>query len=177
VTGGNVTVTIDGVDYAADVVDGVAIVGLSDMLPGNYSTRVTYIDENGTASVVDMTLEVPKWDSMVTVTVQDGIDRFDQVIGIEVAPGDATGFVFVDVDGKGYYVNLTDGKANLTVSGLGEGSHTVTVTYPGDSHYANFTETQNFTMAKAIEIEVNGTGNETVVEITVPGNETAGNVA
>jgi len=92
-----------------------------------------------------------------------------------VTPDDATGVVLVDIAGKGYYANVTDGKATVTVEGLKEGTYTAKVTYLGDDRYANSTAETIFTVSAPIEVEVEGDGNSPVIEITLPGDAT-GNV-
>ena len=66
--------------------------------------------------------------------------RFDNAVGdktlIEVtAPSDVTNPVLVDVDGVGYYVNITNGKGSIEVPISKEGTYNVTATKTGYNEY------------------------------------------
>ncbi|WP_458406316.1 Ig-like domain repeat protein [Methanobrevibacter sp.] len=173
---GNITLTIGGEDYNSTVVNGTGTVEFGDLAPGTYNATITYTDSDGVTSVVDTIVEVPKWDSDVEVVITNPIEGVDTVVTVNVKPQNATGMVLVDVDGKGYYVNLTNGTGNITVSGLEAGNHTVTVTYPGDERYDSETVIKDFVVDEAIDLDVIRDGNDTLVNVTVPGNATAGNV-
>ncbi|WP_458405407.1 beta strand repeat-containing protein [Methanobrevibacter sp.] len=175
-TAGNVTIIIDGVKYNGTVENGTALINITGKEPGIYNATVIYVDGNGTESQFDTQLEVPKFDSEVNVTVGNSIEGLGTTITIKVTPENATGIALIDIDGTGYYVNLTNGTGSITVKDLKAGNHTVTVTYAGDDKYNSSTTKQNFTVKEGIDIKVNGTGNGTIIKVDVPGNETAGNV-
>ena len=113
-------------------------------------------------------IAIPKWNASVNATGKDIIEGSDEVISIKVTPVDATGIALVDVNGIGYYVNLTGGAATLTVKDLKEGTYTVNVIYYGDDRYNNATATAAFNVSEAIVIETNATANETDLVVDIP---------
>ena len=67
------------------------------------------------------------------------------------APGDATGYLLVDVDGIGYYVPVYDGGAEFEMPLLAPGNYTVIATYTGDEDYGMTTEIANITVEEPPE--------------------------
>ena len=175
-TGGNVTIIIDNRTIGtSNVTNGTGTVDLGNMTPGEHNITVIYVDANGTETTVNTTITVPKWDSSVSAAAVNIREGDVEEIAIAVTPDKATGRVVVDIDGKGYYANLTGGKATIKVAGLKEGTYDAVVTYLGDDVYENSTITVSFKVSKGIEIDAGGDANSTVVNITVPDNGT-GNV-
>ncbi|WP_458404599.1 Ig-like domain repeat protein [Methanobrevibacter sp.] len=177
-TGGNVTVIIDNNQTIGpvNVTDGNATIDLGNLTPGEHNITIIYIDGNGTKTEVNQTITVPKWDAKVNATAVNIREGDDETITIVVTPNAATGRVLVDIDGKGYYANLTKGEAKVIVSGLKKNNYIAYVTYLGDDKYNNATTNVSFTVSEAIKIEINPNGNSTNITIVVPGNESAGNV-
>ena len=172
-TNGTVVITIDGQNYTGVVENGTAKVDLGNVTPGVHNATVTYIDEDGNSSSIDTTIAIPKWSADVNMTVTEGLNGTTITVTTEPA---TDGIVLVNIDGKGYYVNMTNGSAEVTIPDLGEGDHTATVTFMGNDLYDSVTKTENFTTDGGLKLDVNGTGNSTVVEVKVPGNATNGTV-
>jgi hypothetical protein len=175
-TNGTVTIVINGTNYTGEVINGTAIVNLTNVTPGDHNATIIYNDGNNNTSEFDTIITIPKWDAVINAAGIDIIEGFDEVITVVVSPVNATGRVVVDIDGKGYYANVTDGVAKVVVSGLKAGNYTAAVTYLGNDYYNEAVTTAKFTVAAKITIEVNGTGNSSVVIVTVPGNNTNGTV-
>ena len=129
-TGGNVTVYVDGKNFTANVTNGTAIINLTNVTPGKQDIQVIYVDANGTSSETNGTINVPKWSSAVDFNVTDIREGSVETITIEVT-GPQNGFVHIDIAGKGYYANFTDGKATIDIAGLKEGDYTATVSFMG----------------------------------------------
>ena len=174
-TNGTVTIVINGTNYTADVINGTAVINLTNVTPGIHNATVIYVGGNNKTSEINTTIAVPKWKAQVNATGVDIIEGFDEVISIKLSTKDATGLVLVEVDGVGYYVNVTDGVINLTVPGLKSGKYTADVTYLGNNYYDVSTAKASFNVGKAIETSVNGTGNSSVIRINL-GNDTNGTV-
>ena len=173
-TGGNVTVYVDGKNFTANVTNGTAIINLTNVTPGKQDIQVIYVDANGTSSETNGTINVPKWSSAVDFNVTDIREGTTETIPI-VITGPKEGIVLVDINGKGYYANFTDGKATIDITGLTEGNYTATVRFAGDDLYEESSMTKAFKVTPGIKIDLDGSGNNTVINITVPGNAT-GNV-
>jgi hypothetical protein len=95
-------------------------------------------------------------------------------------PVDATGQVLVDVDGVGYYVNVTGGTGSLVIPYLTSGSHSINLTYIGDGKYlpsnnvtsVNVEKIDSFVIPQAHDIYV---GEDEVITLILPVDAT-GNV-
>ena len=178
---GNITIEIDGVEYSAEIDDGVARFAIENLTAGVKTAAVTYIgDRNYTGNFTTANFTVSKHEITITVNASD--IRVGQPAIINVtAPSDVTRPVLVDVDGVGYYVNITgEGKGQLIIPDLGAGTHNITARYLGDDKYLNATENNNFTAEKLSSYVIIKTDNITVgdklvIELTVPGDAT-GNV-
>ena len=144
---GNVTVKVGNETVVAEVINGTATVdfsNMSDLKPGVNDIVVIYSgDENNTGVSVDSTITMPKLDPTIKLTVNDIKVGDNEIITVTV-PKDATGVILIDVDGVGYYANITDGVATLTLKGLKSGNYNVTAKYPGDDTYNNASTTGSF---------------------------------
>ncbi|WP_295112489.1 Ig-like domain repeat protein [uncultured Methanobrevibacter sp.] len=135
---GKVTVTVDGENYTADVVNGTASVDVGDLAIGNHTVTATYSGDDKYAPVTkNSTVNIPKVtpskeDLSVDVTLPVG-DK-DPVLDIGV-PSDATGYVLVDINGYTYHLPIENGVSHINLPDLSYGKHNATITYPGDAKY------------------------------------------
>ena len=133
---GDVVVVIDGKNQTVPLKDGKAVVPIDDLAPGNHTVEVIYPGDGKYAPVDKYeNITVPKvsdYDVKVDAEVKD-----DALIVSVDLPEDADGVVLIDVDGVGYYANITDGKANIKLDDIPVGEHNITVTYPGNDKYAS----------------------------------------
>ena len=135
---GDVIITIDGVDYNATVVDGVASVVLSNLPAGQYSLEVKYSGDdkykNQTATVK---FNVNKYSVRMKATAKYYADGDYSLVSTTLSE-DATGNVTVEVDGKSYTANVVDGRALIAIPKLAAGNYTVDVKYSGDAKYKEY---------------------------------------
>ena len=80
-----------------------------------------------------------------------------EVVSVNL-PEDATGFVLLDINGTQTHVELVNGKANVTIPKLAEGTYNATVTYTGDDWYAQVSATK----------EINVTSNVPESALSIP---------
>ena len=171
---GELTVTVNGKDYTANVVNGRATVSVSDLKAGNYDVVAKYSgDNNYNAAVATSSFTVSKVDSTMDVTVNDIVFGGDLTVDA-VLPDDATGEVVITVNGVDYHVAIENGKATGTISGLAAGDYTVTVKYVGDDKYTGVEVAENVNVAKAqpvlgVVIADVDYGNGFVIEATLTG--------
>ena len=171
---GELTVTVNGKDYTANVVNGRATVSVSDLKAGNYDVVAKYSgDNNYNAAVATSSFTVSKVDSTMDVTVNDIVFGGDLIVDA-VLPDDATGEVVITVNGVDYHVAIENGKATGTISGLAAGDYTVTVKYAGDDKYVGVEVAENVNVAKAqpvlgVVIADVDYGNGFVIEATLTG--------
>ena len=175
---GELTVTVNGKDYTANVVNGRATVSVSDLKAGNYDVVAKYSgDNNYNAAVATSSFTVSKVDSTMDVTVNDIVFGGDLIVDA-VLPVDATGEVVITVNGVDYHVSIENGKATGTISGLAAGDYTVTVKYVGDDKYTGVEVAENVNVAKAqpvlgVVIADVDYGNGFVIEATLTGVNSA----
>ena len=126
---GLVIVTIDGTDYAVNVVAGEGSVTVKNLAPGTYTIAGEFIgnDDYAAAIAEDQTLEVTK-----VAKVSMNVTSAGENLVIKLTDEDnnpVTGKVNVTIDGTTKEVTVNDGVATVP---LGAGNHNVTVVYPGD---------------------------------------------
>ena len=171
---GELTVTVNGKDYTANVVNGRATVSVSDLKAGTYDVVAKYSgDNNYNAAVATSSFTVSKVDSTMDVTVNDIVFGGDLTVDA-VLPDDATGEVIITVDGTSYTAGINDGKATQVVKDLTAGSHVVVVKYVGDDKYTGVEVAENVNVAKAqpvlgVVIADVDYGNGFVIEATLTG--------
>ena len=171
---GELTVTVNGKDYTANVVNGRATVSVSDLKAGNYDVVAKYSgDNNYNAAVATSSFTVSKVDSTMDVTINDIVFGGDLTVDA-VLPVDATGEVIITVDGTSYTAGINDGKATQVVKDLTAGSHVVVVKYAGDDKYTAVEIAKGVNVAKAqpvlgVVIADVDYGNGFVIEATLTG--------
>ena len=149
---GNVLVDVNGQGYYAPVKDGKATVNVIGLDEGTYPATVTYAgDDKYTNATKPASVTVPEDEEPTPEPVDPkaDINVSDDAVNVEL-PKDATGYMLVDVDGKGYYAPVKDGKASIDLPELAPGNHTVTVTYTGDDKYKPATANKTVTVEKEI---------------------------
>jgi predicted outer membrane repeat protein len=136
---GEVTVVIDGNEWIGEISNGTAeviISGLNETVTAEvlYPGDVKYNDASATVDIVVNPVPDPDKKNLTISASADpitvGENATVKVTGLE----NATGNVFVIVNGKIYAVPIKNGEATLTVSGLTE-NVTAIVNYIGDATY------------------------------------------
>ena len=147
---GKVTVEIDGKKYPATIEGGKVIVPISGLKAGDKTLIVKYSgDDNYLPNVTTAQFTVSKLPSTAKATPKDISVGTDEIITVEV-PKDATGRVLVNIDGVGYYGDIINGKAKVTIPDLPAGNYNATVTYEGDDKYlASNPITVSFSVTKS----------------------------
>ncbi|WP_458404683.1 Ig-like domain repeat protein [Methanobrevibacter sp.] len=133
---GNLTIKVDDNDaVVVPVFNGTASYDLNNLSAGEHEISVAYegnYPEFSTYKYVDVAKAAPS----VSVNAPSSITAGSAITLPINLPSDATGVVLVDVDGKGYYAELSNGVANVAVAGLTAGDKILNYKYLGDSKYA-----------------------------------------
>ena len=176
---GNVTIEVEGKNFTGPVINGTAIINLTNITSGEHNITVIYSgDENHTSKIINSTVTVLDTVLVPIPSIPISVDVNDIYVGdvarINVTVrGDATGKVRIEIDGKEYFADIENGVAMFEVENLTAGVKTVAVIYLGDENYAaNFT-TANFTVYKRAstvsgEIESIVVGEYVTVKVKVP---------
>ncbi|MGX8693494.1 MAG: Ig-like domain repeat protein, partial [Methanobrevibacter sp.] len=174
---GNVTIKVGNDTYTAQVVDGVAVVNLENATPGKHEVEVIYSgDGNHEGATTTATVDIPKYDTPISVEVSDIKVGETAEITVNVPEG-ATGNIIIEINGKEYSAPISNGKAVFNVSDLAAGNKTVAVKYEGDDSYVFNSTTAQFTVYKN-EATANATsynitvGKDEVITVDVPKDAT-----
>ena len=163
---GNVTIEIDGVTYTGEIKNGKATIAVKDLTVGNKSVYVKYDgDDKYNANMTTAQFSVDKRNTTVKAIIED-IGAGENLTVTVILPEDATGQVLIDIDGVGYYVNVTNGTGVAKIPHLGSGTYTVNVTYTGDDKYASSFTSKTFKVEKIESFVI-----PTAVNIVVGENE------
>jgi len=136
---GDVIITVDGVDYTATVVDGVATIVIPDLPAGQYALDVKYSgDDKYKNQSTTVKFNVNKYNVKMKVTAKYYVDGDYSIVSVTLSD-DATGSVSVEVNGNNYTANVVDGSALVAISKLPAGDYPLNVVYSGDAKYKDYT--------------------------------------
>ena len=152
---GDVIIIVDGVDYTVAIENGKAVKTIAGLKADDYTVTVKYSgDNNYNANQNTTEFTVSKIsDYNMNITVPEFKEGVNSTINV-VLPKDATGTVTVEIGGKNYTANVTDGVANVIIPGLGVGDYNITTTYSGDAKYDLMTKKGNITVIPNVDVNL-----------------------
>ncbi|MDO5830951.1 MAG: lectin like domain-containing protein [Methanobrevibacter smithii] len=168
---GEVIFSINGTNYTAGVVDGVAKINVYFDEVGDYVISANY-KNNGlyNGSFVQKTVSVTKTDVNLTADIGDIVYGENPIVNINltsVAGVNVTGDVVLTISGKKYIVNVVNALAVFEIPEmLDAGEYHIDVSYLGSEKYNAADGTADFTVAKK-EIILNVTVDKDYRDITV----------
>lgn len=168
---GEVIFSINGTNYTAGVVDGVAKINVYFDEVGDYVISANY-KNNGlyNGSFVQKTVSVTKTDVNLTAYIDDIVYGENPIVSINVtsvAGVNVTGDVVLTISGKKYIVNVVNALAVFEIPEmLDAGEYHIDVSYLGSEKYNAADGTADFTVAKK-EITMNVTIDKDYRDITV----------
>ena len=168
---GEVIFSINGTNYTAGVVDGVAKISVYFDEVGDYVISANY-KNNGlyNGSFVQKTVSVTKTDVNLTAYIGDIVYGENPIVNINltsVAGINVTGDVVLTISGKKYIVNVVNALAVFEIPEvLDAGKYHAEVSYLGSEKYNAADGTADFTVAKK-EITMNVTIDKDYRDITV----------
>lgn len=112
-----------------------------DLNAGTYDAVVSYDDVSTTVKIT-----VNQLTTKTSLTASQSGESV--VLTASITPGSATGTVTFSINGATYLSNVNNGKASITVSGLGEGSYPASATYNGDTNYKTSSATASVKVDK-----------------------------
>lgn len=155
---GYVNFTLDNITYVSNINDGKASLIIKNLECGVYKLEAYYFNDYISLDTHESIVSIEKLDSNITVEISEASLGEDELISIKA--DNLTGTFDITVDNNEYHIDITDGRANLTLSGLSKGMHELTIEYAGDEHHKNLTVYRSFTIKSsrtAIVLEVNNT--------------------
>ncbi|WP_458453064.1 Ig-like domain repeat protein, partial [Methanobrevibacter sp.] len=170
---GEVTLEIDGNTWTKKPDGNKVTFTIPGLAAGDKTVVATYAgDEVYEHNSTTANFKVSKHNAPFSIAA-DGVDAGETVtIRINDLPGDATGYVTVDINGVEYAVNITKTK-ELTIPITKSGNYTVVATYLGDDKFLTNTSKTTFEAEKVsgnVEVEISNatTGGDLIVKVTVP---------
>jgi hypothetical protein len=178
---GDITISVDGQTITNSTSQGVAVFFINGLAAGNKTVTATYAGDDVYAfNSTTKEFTVLKRSTQIKVSVDDISAGENAVVKISNLPGDANGYVIVNVNGVEYGINVTDGQTSVSVLVNSAGTCTANVTYLGDDKYLSSEDSTTFEAAKVpanVEVSVqNATvGGDVLVTVNVP-QDAKGNV-
>ena len=143
---GNVTIKVGNETFNATVINGTAIINITNVTPGTHEVEVIYSgDGNHTGSNITTNITAPKYDAPMDVVVKDIVNG--TAVVVVTVPKNATGKVTLRIDGMNYTADIIGGNATFNLVNLTSGAKTFVVEYPGDNNY-----TGNYTVGEFVAI-------------------------
>ena len=181
---GNITVYVDNeLLKTVNVNDTVICVPVYNLTAGNHTVVVYYSgDDVYTNETFNSILEVSKVNPFLNIGVGSNPVAGGNVNIVVSLPGDATGNVSANVNGKTYSGKVNKGKYSFTVDNLNATAYDVSVTYSGDGKYNTAYNTTSFTVSKAnstVSADVSAeskVGSNLSIAVTVTPAAAGGNV-
>ena len=139
------TITVDGEEY--EVENGQAEFPFTPTVAGMQSITVEYSgDDNYESGTETKQFNVAKAVPAMTVSVSPTNPVAGDAVTVtaELEPETLTGTVKFIVDGKEYSAQINEGKAEITVTDVSAGTHTVNATYSGNDNYEQETAETEF---------------------------------
>ena len=143
-----VFVTVNGVEYTVNIVNGKGTLEGVKLPAGSYTFKAVDTGSDTYNEKTDLgSFTVNKITPAMDINVDDIQVGEDATITVSV-PAGVTGDVIITVNNKNYTVTIVDGKAVKTISGLRAGEYNVTVRYDGDNNYTSVSGNAKFSVSK-----------------------------
>ena len=145
---GTVYVTIAGVAYTRELVNGKVNFTVSDLIARNYQVSAIFLGNDEFESCnATSTFVVHKKDTSIDLDVSDIKIGEDEIIKVTV-DDDATGTVLINIDGLHVYADIVNGTAVANISDFAVGKYNVSVSYLGDDKYNGNSANSSFTVSQ-----------------------------
>ncbi|WP_067041607.1 Ig-like domain repeat protein [Methanobrevibacter sp. YE315] len=141
---GNVFIVIGGVKYTGIVSNGAAKIIIPDLPAGQYSLEVKYSgDDKYKTKTTTVSFNVNKNNVRMKATARTVKVGNNVTVNVALSD-DATGIVYINVNGKVYIVEVEGGNAVIVIPNLPVKQYSLDVYYSGDGKYKNYTSVVTF---------------------------------
>ena len=135
---GTITVNVNGTKYTYDLVNGSVNISIPKLGDGSYPVNITYSgDDNYDPFTENYTVDVNKVDPQISANASEITLGENAKINVTL-PSDATGTVTIKIEGVDEPITapVSGGTNTILIPGVPVGTHSVEITYNGDSKYA-----------------------------------------
>ena len=147
---GEITANINGNVFSSNLSDSLALFNLSSAISGLNKINVSYGGDDyhyPLSNIVDLTvLKRDITSDMASISITDHTSPSFSIS----LPADATGRVSVKINEKEYWVDLTAGRASLTLNDLNPGAYDAIVTYLGNYKYNSLSTALKFSVPNPV---------------------------
>ena len=193
---GNVTITVDGIEYEVPIKNGVAKLSIPDLTAGNHTVKVHYSGDNNYNPIdSSATVNVAKIIPVITIEAVDILHGEVEVLNITVtAPGSVnvtvngvTETLELDGESKGKlfstFLNVlgVNHKATWNLYNLPVGQYPVYAVYNGDDNYQIVANSTSFKVS-AVQSSINASapniklGEDATITVNVSPKDATGDV-
>ena len=146
---GKLVFSVNGKTYEKDIINGEAILNLSKLSMGNYSLVIKFNgDKNYTNASYTTVFYIKGLTTQVILTINNATYGAD-LIAKAVLNKNATGAVRFAAEDFTKDVEIKDGEAIWTFTGINVGNHEITAKYLGDNYYVSSNNVSSFAVFKA----------------------------
>ena len=175
---GSLVVNVNDKAYTQEVIGGNAILGISDLSPGDYTASVIYSGDNKYESIIfnNVSLTVDKLPSEISVSASD--INVGDVLTVNVTASINSGKITLTLNNKTYDISIENGFAKLSIPNLEVGNYTIVVHYSGDDIFNPCVNTTDFSVFKVDipltneTIVIPESGDSSVYSISLPNDAT-----
>ena len=145
---GSVMISVDGVKYNKTLSKGKASVTVSNIAKGTHKVDAVYSGDKYYYPASNSTSFEPKMSNSTINVMASGIDFGEDLIVRAIVNEDATGTVTFTVNGVDKSVQIHQGFASATFTGLDAGTYDVKAAYSGNDVYSSSANTTKATVSK-----------------------------
>ena len=178
---GKIVFNVANTNYSVKITNGKASKVVPGLYPDTYTVKATYAgDDTYIKSSVSQQFKVMGKTASINVSANN-IEVGQKANIVVNVPSDATGKVSITLNNKDYTVQIKNGVAQTSVSGLLSGKVNVIAKYLGDDIYEPATNKTTFVVNKVTKYNMNAKadeiteGEDLTVDVTLPKDAT-GNV-
>lgn len=146
---GKLIFAVNGNTYEEEISNGEAVLNLSKLGIGNYSLVIKYDgDKNYTNASYTAVFYIKGLTTQVILTINDATYGAD-LIAKAILNKNATGTVRFTAEDFTKDIEIKDGEAIWTFTGINVGDHEIVAKYLGDNYYVSSSNVSSFSVSKA----------------------------
>ena len=152
---GNLIILIDNKEYLNNhFTSNYFEVPLNDLKIGKHEIIINYTGVEGYKYYNSFNISIVKSNPKIDILYDKCYTNYETVFTFNL-PTYATGYIFVDIEGKHYYSKIINGKADIIIDGLSEGNKDLFYYYDSDENYNALNGNINFEVINKFKLNSN----------------------